>query len=98
MNILVEYLNGKKVSFFDIGFGECFIRNVDGVLEPFIKTPCSKCENLYTGKYKYNAVRLNSTYKENMSHEEYNKYIQSTFVRIGSEEKVVRVNREDCFK
>ena len=25
-------------------------------------------------------------------------YIQSTFVRIGSEEKVVRVNREDCFK
>ena len=52
-------------------------------------------ENLYTGKYKYNAVRLNSTYKENMSYEEYNKYIQSTFVRIGSEEKVVRVNRED---
>ena len=42
------------VSFFDIGFGEYLIRNVDGVLEPFIKTPCSKCENLYTGKYKYN--------------------------------------------
>ena len=94
----IEYLNSKKVPFVVVGYGECFIRNVDGVLEPFIKTPCSKCENLYTGKYKYNAVRLNSTYKENMSHEEYNKYIQSTFVRIGSEEKVVRVNREDCFK
>ena len=83
----IEYLNSKKVPFVVVGYGECFIRNVDGVLEPFIKTPCSKCENLYTGKYKYNAVRLNSTYKENMSH-----------VRIGSEEKVVRVNREDCFK
>lgn len=59
----------------------------------FIKTPWSN-----KGKYEYNAIRLNNTYKENMSDEQYDKYIKNTFVFIDYEEKVVKVNREDCFK
>lgn len=88
-----EYFNSKKVSFVDIGYGEYFIRGVDGVLELFIKTSWSN-----HGTYEYNAIRLNNTYKENMSDEQYDKYIKNTFVFVDYEEKVVRVKRKDCFK
>ena len=94
-----EYLNSQKVSFVDIGYGEYFLRNTSNDnWEMFIKTPWSSCENIYKDKYEYNAIRLNNTYKENLSGEQYDKYIKNTFVFIDYEEKGVRVNRKDCFK